>query len=196
MSEERRLIKPEDISLRVEKNRRIADVKGGESYVDGRVADAAVSKQTTKTWDDGKLILRNVADEVFDSLDAAGTPAQTVNLLGSGSAFVEIALSNRRKPLPPLLVADAKAAGLAAFVVEEEEVKLKGELAAWAVKTLGMRTNDPNFEYTQRHVLAPSYEEIRSTLRKASQHTSLFKQLNQNGIFASAVEAKARRAKE
>lgn len=197
MSEERRTIKPEDITLRLEKNRNVADVQGGEQYVDERVAEAAEKKRAEKVWEDGKSILRHVGENVLLTLEDQGKAAQAINLLGSGAGCIEIVPSTRRKALPPPLIQDVKAAGLTDVIQNEVELTLKGDLATWAIATLGVRTNDPNFELTERFVLTPAFEEIRANLRKAKQHQSLLNTLTQAGVFAAAVEAKVRRgAKE
>ncbi|MGH9429379.1 MAG: hypothetical protein ACRD2L_24100 [Terriglobia bacterium] len=188
-----RRVRPEDITLRVERNQPVADVRGGEEYVDARVADAAEKKRVEKVWDSGKDSLREIAAEATDILEELGKTPKVVNLLGADSNLIEVAASSRRKALPPTLAQDVAAAGLENLLVEDVSITLTGELAAWALSTLGDRSHDPNFSMKRQVQLSQSFEATRSHLRKAQQHTSLMIALAHAGIFAPAVEAKVRK---
>ena len=110
MSEDRR-VKPEDIMLRSIKNRIIADVSGGEEYVDARVNDAATKKKAEKVWDSSKDTLREIAAEAMEILEEQDKNPAIVNLLGSENAIIEVAQSTRRKALPDLVLDEASRTG-------------------------------------------------------------------------------------
>lgn len=189
MSEDRR-VKPEDIMLRSVKNRIIADVSGGEEYVDARVDDAATKKKAEKVWDSSKDTLREIAAEAVDILEEQDKNPAIVNLLGSENAIIEVAQSTRRKKLPDLVLDEVKATDLSDLVQEEVTVTLKGDLATWAIAQLSEHAGSSDFSVKRQTVLKPEFEGARFLMRKAKQHTALLHAMSKAGLFSPSVEAK------
>lgn len=185
-------IKPADVSFRSEKNGLVADVKNGEAFVDQQVQAAAEKKKTEKVWDAAKAPFRKFARDVQLMAEEQDQKIIRVNFLGSAEAIIEVELSSTRKALPESAMVLASKADLGAFVAEEKEVVLRGELAEWALNGLGDRTGvDPRFTLKTQRVLIPTFEDFaRQERHLKTNRLDAIAQLEELGFRASAVEAK------
>lgn len=181
--------------LKNEKNRTVIEVGGYEDSVEAKVEEATIEKAAKKAWDASKIEVRNVAAEVLEEFETQGHRPTLVLLAGKGNKALEVSASSQRKALSTELIQEVETAGLNHLVREDVKVVLRGELAAWALTTLGDRTGDPNFDLVRQRVVAEDFEDRRVVIRRSggAPTRELLRRLTQAGIYAPAVEATVRK---
>jgi hypothetical protein len=170
----------------------IAEVSGGEEYIDACAEVAGRTKKATTIWDDTKRQIRKLGAEARMLIEADAGEVGNIHILGSEGNYMEIVASSRRKDLKKGDV-DLLDPGLSkVLVVERTEVTLRGAAALWAVTAL-QSTNFDSKEVTikKKTQLVPGFEERRRQARAAKEPIiETLEKIGDAGIFSPAVEAK------
>ena len=196
MSKER-TIKPEHVKVRTEKHGTFADVVGGEAFIDQQVGVAFNRKAADAAWEESKVGLRRLGEEVVEILEAQGLAPKAVNLLSSKPEnYIEIAPSNKRKVLTSEIVKVAHTSDLMPLLQEEVSVTLSGPLAAKLLGEWGdLSLSHPGqFALKRQMVLGPGFEQARRIARAAqSSNLQAIEVLAAHGLWSASVESKTRK---